>query len=160
MKLMTIGYEGLSIKEFIYILEISNIDLLIDVRELPISRKKGFSKGALSDLLLKHGVDYTHLRKLGCPRPIRYDYRSDQNWDKYTQRFTAYLNTQGEVIEHLNTLVSKLNCCLLCFEANPQLCHRSLIAKQLWEEGNGSIEIVHLRASQILNSAVVAAKPL
>ncbi|CAN5448623.1 hypothetical protein BH10CHL1_BH10CHL1_35180 [soil metagenome] len=160
MKLMTVGYEGLHVQEFIQILKNSKVNLLIDVRELPLSRKKGFSKTALSELLLRNNIEYKHLRDLGCPRQIRHDYRTDGNWDKYTKRFTDYLNTQDNAIEHLNILTSKLTCCLLCFEANAQLCHRSLVAEQLRQQRNKSIEIVHLRINQTMTSAVGVARPL
>lgn len=54
--LHTIGYEGLTIGEFLDILSIHNIDLVVDVRELPLSRKRGFSKKVLAHKLGENGI--------------------------------------------------------------------------------------------------------
>ena len=59
--LHTIGYEGSSIEDFLATLTHVGIDLLIDVRDVPISRKKGFSKNGLAQQLRAQGVDYLHL---------------------------------------------------------------------------------------------------
>ena len=56
MTLMTFGYEGLDIESFLAVLKKNGITLLVDVRELPLSRKKGFSKTALSAAAEKQGL--------------------------------------------------------------------------------------------------------
>jgi len=62
--LYTIGYEGLDISSFVEELREQKIRVLIDVRELPLSRKKGFSKSALNTVVTAAGVKYIHLRDL------------------------------------------------------------------------------------------------
>ena len=69
--ILTIGYEGASIEEFVTTLKLAEIDVLIDVRDVPISRKRGFSKGALSSTVEAVGIKYLHLRDLGDPKPGR-----------------------------------------------------------------------------------------
>jgi uncharacterized protein (DUF488 family) len=67
-KLFTIGYEGATIDEFIAILFDWDIEHLIDVRDFPTSRKKGFSKNLLAESLNNYGIEYTHLKGLGDPK--------------------------------------------------------------------------------------------
>ena len=69
--LFTIGYEGASIADFVATLRAVNVDVLIDVRDVPISRKPGFSKRVLAQRLGDVGIEYVHLRDLGDPKPGR-----------------------------------------------------------------------------------------
>jgi uncharacterized protein (DUF488 family) len=85
--LFTLGYEGLTIEAFIARLQTTQVKTVVDVRELPLSRKKGFSKSAFCAALATHGVAYLHAPALGCPKPIRNQYKSDGNWQIYTRDF-------------------------------------------------------------------------
>jgi uncharacterized protein (DUF488 family) len=129
IELMTIGYEGLSPQEFFAILNRCGVETLIDVRELPLSRKKGFSKNALSEEALRQGVGYLHVAALGCPKPIRHDYRENGDWAKYTDRFLKYLGTQEVVLSELAETIQRSRCCLLCFEEDYNFCHRKYVAE-------------------------------
>ena len=149
MKLATIGYEGLSVTNFFDILLGNQVKMLIDVRELPLSRKPGFSKGALGKQALNYGLRYVHLGGLGCPREIRHEYRDDGDWKKYTKRFLAYLHTQDREIENLLGLISSESACLLCFEADPQRCHRCYVAKAVARIASMNLEIIHLGATKM-----------
>jgi uncharacterized protein (DUF488 family) len=122
------------------------VETLIDVRELPISRKPGFSKGVLAAEAEAQGVCYIHLRSFGCPRPIRHDYREDGDWPRYLERFMAYLDKQDVAITDLYDRVMESRCCLLCFEADPLRCHRSLVADRVGTESEGQIQVRHLTA--------------
>ena len=64
-ELFTIGYEGLSFEKYINQLICHDVRLLCDVRNNPLSRKFGFSKGMLSHLLPKLGIEYIHIPELG-----------------------------------------------------------------------------------------------
>ncbi len=77
IELMTIGYEGLTVAGFLDLLRRCRVSRLVDVRELPISRKPGFAKAALSAAIEARGIRYEHLVALGCPREIRHRYRED-----------------------------------------------------------------------------------
>ena len=131
IELMTIGYEGRSLKEFFAMLARCNVETLIDVREMPLSRKKGFSKTALSAELARHGIKYIHVPELGCPKPVRHAYREDGDWKTYTVRFLSYLKTQGAVLTELASTAQGARCCLMCFEADYNFCHRKYVAEEM-----------------------------
>lgn len=85
--LFTLGYEGLTIEAFIARLQAAQVKTVVDVRKLPLSRKKGFSKTAFCAALSAHGIAYLHAPALGCPKPIRNQYKADGNWQTYTRDF-------------------------------------------------------------------------
>lgn len=148
-KLYTIGYEGLTTINFLSLLRSYEIERLIDVRELPLSRKKGFSKGALHTLLAENEIEYVHLKALGCPKPIRHTYRLDGNWEHYTEQFWQYLYTQDAAMQSLNELTQQKRCVLLCFEADPRYCHRSLVAQYLRQRWNPQIKVISITAERL-----------
>ena len=145
MIIHTIGYEGIDIACFLSLLREHDIKTVADVRELPLSRKPGFSKKALADMLGLNGFEYVHLPDLGCPKPIRNRYRADGNWTRYKEGFLKYLGTQDEVIADLTSKATTSNCALLCFEADYNYCHRSMVAdavKQL-----SGMRVCHIQAA-------------
>lgn len=153
MQLLTIGYEGFTPSSMMDVLNRAGAQTVVDVRELPLSRKKGFSKNSLRDNLVQNGMEYFHIRNLGCPRDIRHDYRDDRDWPRYTVRFLEYLSTQDEAMALLKEMVEKQRCCLLCYEADFETCHRSFIADRLRNLWIPTLEIKHLTAIQIDSSA-------
>ena len=154
MQVMTVGYEGMKLPQFIDLLIKANIEKIIDVRELPLSRKKGFSKRSLATELSRQGIEYVHMRALGCPKQIRHDYRADGDWTVYIERFLAHLSHQTEAMDELNRLISNEQCCLLCFEINAFECHRSLVAQRLQAIWQPRLQITHLRIDQTMMPAV------
>ena len=143
-ELMTIGYEGMALKEFLDVLKRCRVSTLVDVRELPISRKPGFAKAALSAALEESGIKYEHLVDLGCPRDVRHEYREDGDWSRYTRKYKAYLETQEDALDHLWNLMKGDRCCLMCFEADFNFCHRSFIAERMVARADGSMRALHL----------------
>jgi uncharacterized protein (DUF488 family) len=143
-ELMTIGYEGLSLAEFFGILERCRVTTLVDVRELPISRRPGFAKTALSAALVRRGIKYVHMPALGCPRDIRHRYRDDEDWSRYTKHFQNYLATQPEALVELSQVASSERCCLMCFEEDYNFCHRKFVAERVAPLIGASIRIFHL----------------
>lgn len=103
--------------------------LIVDVRELPLSRKKGFSKNAMREQLAAQGIGYAHLPSLGCPKKIRDQYRADGDWTRYTRDFLAYLQTQDASVRELAQQARSATACLLCFEADYAMCHRTYVAR-------------------------------
>src|SRR5260221_14676725 len=96
--LYTIGYEGIDINRFISLLHEHDIETVVDVRQLPLSRKSGFSKKALADTLDLGGLGYIHLPDLGCPKPIRHRYRVDGDWKRYRKGFIRHLDSQDRAL--------------------------------------------------------------
>jgi uncharacterized protein (DUF488 family) len=143
VEMFTIGYEGLTPSEFTAILAQAGVEHIVDVRELAISRRRGFAKSALSASLLRVGIAYTHLPALGCPRDVRHAYREDHDWKRYTKRFCAYLDTRQSDLERLLELVRRERCCLLCYESDATFCHRLFIAERLQSFAAG-IRVNHL----------------
>ena len=145
-QLYTIGYEGQTLEVFLAKLADSAIHTLVDVRELPLSRKRGFSKRALDAALAARGIEYVHVPALGCPKPIRDRYRSDGDWARYTRAFDAYLSRQGDAVEALAKLSRTTTACLMCFEADFTRCHRSIVANAVTATGGPTV--VHLELGQ------------
>lgn len=129
--LFTIGYEGAQLADFIRSLISSGVDTLVDVRELPLSRRKGFSKTSLAAALKEHGICYVHNRWLGAPKPIRNRLRETGDYVTYFRQFNAYLETQSAVLEKLAKDYAESAVVLMCFEKDPSECHRSAVAREL-----------------------------
>jgi uncharacterized protein (DUF488 family) len=153
--LYTFGYEGLSITLFIARLKAAGIESVIDVRELPLSRKPGFSKRALANALQNADVAYAHVPALGCPRPIRERYRSDGDWIAYRKGFEKYLTTQKGAVADLVRSANSSTTCLVCFEADFNHCHRKMVADAA--VGAGGPRVSHLTATLKTPGAIVRA---
>ena len=147
MKIYTIGYEGLGMDEFMSLLAENDIDTIVDVREMPLSRKPGFSKKALEATLNLSGREYIHLVALGCPKTIRDRYREDGNWKRYTEHFLKHLATQDDAVAELAALAATSNCALLCYEADYNFCHRSMVANAVKQVTRARVH--HLQASDL-----------
>lgn len=141
--LHTIGYEGSSIDEFVRTISRSGIDLLIDVRELPLSRKRGFSKRALCSLLASHEIEYLHLRGLGDPKPGRLAAREGRYTD-FRRIFSAHLRTQIAQMDLQKGIdaARTRSACLLCFERDHKNCHRCIVAEEMAK--HGKFKLIHL----------------
>jgi len=144
MTVFTIGYEGLDIDTFVSLLIKHGIETVVDVRELPLSRKPGFSKKALANVLNLSGREYVHMVELGCPKPVRDRYRADGNWKRYTEGFMTYLKTQDDAIAELSSLAAASNCALLCYEADSSYCHRSMVANAVKDYCGA--RVIHIKA--------------
>lgn len=144
MRLFTIGYEGLELADFIGLLTRHKVETVVDVRDLPLSRKKGFSKQALRHELQLSEFGYVHMGALGCPRPIRDAYRWDQDWGRYTRGFLQHLASQQDAVAELTELAQVTRCAMLCFEADYNFCHRAMVAEAVRKRSG--IEVVHITA--------------
>ncbi len=127
--LYTTSYEGQEIAGFLKRLLETGVKTLVDVRELPLSRKAGFSKNALATALSAKGVAYAHMPQLGCPKNIRDRYKADGNWARYTLDFDKYLATQTAAVTELAHIAGATTTALLCFEADFNRCHRTFVAR-------------------------------
>ena len=146
--LYTFGYEGLDIKAFIDRLKQARVASIVDVRELPLSRKKGFSKSAFCEHLNAAGIGYVHVPALGCPKPIRNRYRDDGDWAAYTRDFLGYLETRKGPVNELATLANNATVCLVCFEADYAMCHRTYVARAAHLAGAPAVH--HITAKTIV----------
>jgi uncharacterized protein (DUF488 family) len=131
-KLYTIGYEGTGIDRFVATLKAAGVQLLADVRALPISRKKGFSKSKLRDRIEQEDMRYIHLGALGDPKPGRDAARAGR-FDQFRKIYTKHLSqAEAQVcLRELAKLVEEYSTCLMCFERDPTECHRLIVASEL-----------------------------
>ena len=133
----TIGYEGKKLEEFISILKANNIKGLVDVRELPLSRKNGFSKSVLSEALEAEGIVYRHYPQLGSPRELRHKLWNEGDYESFFKDYSKWLSSPSaktyigdvEGQSHIRTTA------IMCFEKDVDKCHRSIIKKKLIEDG-------------------------
>ena len=131
----TIGYEDATVKRFLATLQDARVELLVDVRALASSRRPGFAKTALAANLEGAGIEYLHLRSLGTPAEGRAAARAGRP-EEMREIFARHLATPAaqEGLETLQGLVqSGRRVCLLCLEADPAHCHRTLVADALAE---------------------------
>ena len=124
--IVSIGYEQRSIEEVINLLKRNSVDVLVDVRLSPISRKKGFSRSSLEQALGAAHIEYRHERELGNPKsnrdPFRRGLKSAR--DRYLRHLqNGASSTYREVVDLAHTA----RIALLCFERDQHECHRSCI---------------------------------
>lgn len=136
----TIGYEGRKIEQFISILKSANVEILLDVRYKANSRKKGFSKNKLRSVLEEAKISYQHNKNLGTP-PELMDKR--QKTGSYElDEYEKYINSHLELVKEAADQLKVKRVALLCFELNPNQCHRLVVADKLAKFTN--TQVVHL----------------
>jgi len=128
----TIGYERLLLQALVAELEAAGVRRVIDVRFRPQSRRPGMSKTGLSELLGRHGIAYESRRALGTPADLRWLYRNGRVAEA-AQAFRRRLEDRAP--DELDGLAAELDrgpaTALLCLEADPVTCHRSVVAEAL-----------------------------
>lgn len=143
MKLATIGYEQETLAAVIGRLKAAGVQRVIDVRAVAASRRAGFSKTLLAASLEAEGIDYVHLRQLGTPKAGRDAARAGRVGEMRAI-FEAHLAEPGAQFELARAaqLAAERPSALLCYEADPAGCHRSIVAERLC--GGGACEVAHL----------------
>lgn len=131
-RIVTIGYEGADQADFLATLDAIGVNVLLDVRELAISRRKGFAKNALREGLASIGVDYRHEPRLGSPKDVRHQLREDGDLSSFFKRFDRYLASQQDLLKELAEDLDG-TVALLCFERDHTTCHRRSVAAALHE---------------------------
>lgn len=124
--IVSVGYERRTIDDLIELLQLGEVDVLVDVRLNPISRKKGFSKNALSQALAEAGIGYRHARELGNPKENREPFR--RGLLAARKRYEEHLrNGASAVHNEIMELAHDVRVALLCYEREHRECHRSSI---------------------------------
>jgi uncharacterized protein (DUF488 family) len=131
--ILTIGYEGSTIEEFINQLVEANVQTVIDVRKNPISRKFGFSKTKLRTFLSSMGIGYSHFRDLGIPSDTRRSFLDVDDRPGLLEWYRVQLPQAFESAEEelIKSFESYKNPALLCFEKSSHDCHRSVLAEYI-----------------------------
>lgn len=128
----TIGYQAATMQSFLRSLADAKVDLLVDIRAVASSRRPGFSKTALAANLREAGIDYLHLRSLGTPADGRAAARAGKH-EVMREIFLEHMETPAAQSElaSLAELATSHRVCVLCFEADPAHCHRSIVVSEL-----------------------------
>ncbi len=135
---LTIGHSTRSIEEFLRLLQAHGVMRVVDVRTMPRSKRNPqFNRDALPDSLKAEGICYTHMPELGGLRHAKRD-SLNTGWRNASFRgFADYMQTPqfAEGLERLMELAHEERVVLMCAEAVPWRCHRSLIADALLVRG-------------------------
>jgi uncharacterized protein (DUF488 family) len=132
-EIWTIGYEHATVPAFLDALTDAKVELLVDVRAVASSRKPGYAKSRLRENVGTVGIEYLHLRGLGTPAEGRAAAHAGRHAEMHAI-FREHLKTD-EARADMETLAELVRagrrCCLLCLEADPSHCHRTLVAEAL-----------------------------
>lgn len=141
MRIITIGYEGATVGEFLAALQSARVERVIDVRAVPKSRRPGFSKTPLRNALAEAGIEYVHLRALGTPADGRAAARAGRQ-SELERIYDAQLALPEAIVaaEEMKALAAERPSALLCYERDPGGCHRTL----LWKTALADAEVVDL----------------
>ena len=139
----TLGYQSHTVRTLLGLLSTNGVDVLVDVRENPVSRKRGFSKIRLAESTAQLGIEYFHFPCLGTPHRIRKLYSRTGNIESALQLYEEYLRSREKCLRSLLERVTSKYFCLLCLESDYTSCHRSIIALKLAEMTG--CQPIHLR---------------
>lgn len=145
MDLFTIGYEKARQQDVISALVSAGVKTLIDVRDRPVSRRPGFSKNQLAGAVEAAGMRYVGLKALGTP-PKGREANHKRQWDRFWRIVDDKLKTaEAEIaLQQAAATAGEAPSCLICYEADPRICHRSRVAEILAERHGFTIR--HLAA--------------
>lgn len=133
---LTIGYQGKSIDEFLHQLIQEKIEYLIDVRKNPWSMKYGYTKSQLETFTGKLMISYQNIPDLGIPSNLRQDLNSKQDYLTLLEKYRKTINEKKTYLSFLKNLSTHHKIALLCFEKDPQICHRRIIGETLQNMGS------------------------
>ncbi len=139
--IFTTGYEGLVQEQLLDRLTLAGVETLLDVRAIAQSRKPGFSKTLLGSSAAAYGLRYLHLRSLGTPKAGRIAARAGRA-SEMEAVFAAHMATDAAISGLAEaTIIAKAGpTCLLCFERDPHLCHRRIVAEAIAKQTGQRIE--------------------
>ncbi len=140
-RLCSIGYEKAGLADFLATLKAAGVATVIDLRDLPLSRRAGFSKRQLQASLEAEGMRYVHLRALGTPPEGREANRS-RDWERFWRIVDEKMAT-GEAelaLQQAAEIAAASPSCLLCYEADWRICHRRRVEETLVARHGFAIE--------------------
>lgn len=144
--LFTIGYEGISLEEYLVRLLKNDIKVLVDVRNNPLSMKFGFSKSQLKKYCGCLGIHYVHIPEVGIQSEQRQELHTQSDYDKLFSdyRKNNLSKTTDSQIHILNLLKEHKRIALTCFEANIYQCHRKHLAEAIVKLPAFDFEVKHI----------------
>ena len=143
--IFTVGHSTLAIERFTALLAAYGIERLADVRTVPRSRRNPqFNADSLAESLRAHGVEYVPLGELGGLRKPQPD-SPNAGWRNESFRgYADYMQTEpfARGLARLIELAGARRTAIMCAEAVPWRCHRSLVADALGARGIPVVEIL------------------
>jgi uncharacterized protein (DUF488 family) len=144
--LFTIGYEGISLEEYLNRLIKNGVKVLVDVRNNPLSMKFGFSKTLLTRYCESLGILYKHIPEVGIQSAQRQELNRQADYDKL---FTDYrksnlTKTIDSQVQILNLLEEHKRIALTCFEADICQCHRKPLAEAIEQLPDFNYTVKHI----------------
>jgi uncharacterized protein (DUF488 family) len=127
--LYTIGYQGAELEQVIASLSAAKVSVVVDTRETPTSRRVEFRGRALATALEEAEIRYVSIPALGVPRQLRQ--LAAQDWAAFATAYRKRLASVRKELGQLVQLVVTERVCLLCYEADPACCHRSILAREI-----------------------------
>lgn len=141
----SVGYERYrSVEDFARRLAKAGVERLIDVRELPISRKRGFAKTALAGALADQGVDYQHRRSMGNPKKFRDLYKSGQVREGRAGYEQLLIKDRADDLRELAETIYEKRSALMCVEHDEAVCHRQVIFAALRSQLGLDLEVARI----------------
>ncbi len=144
--LFTIGYEGISLEEYLVRLLKNDVKILVDVRNNPLSMKYGFSKSQLKRYCENLGIQYVHIPEVGIQSEQRQELNTQADYDKLfaVYRKNNLSKTGNAQTAILNLLKENKRIALTCFEANICQCHRKHLAEAIENQPGFKYEVIHI----------------
>jgi uncharacterized protein (DUF488 family) len=144
--LFTIGYEGISLEEYLNKLIYNDIRLLCDVRKNSLSMKYGFSKSQLQKACKGVGIEYIHLPEVGIESDKRQELKTQADYNELFVFYKKHIlkNEIDKQKEILSLLETKKRIALTCFEANIYKCHRKYLAESISKMKGFNYELKHI----------------
>jgi uncharacterized protein (DUF488 family) len=132
---LSIGYEGHTPETFVDALLGRGVTRLVDVRALPFSRKKGFSKNPLRQMLEASGIEYVHCQPAGNP----FREKKEASLPIYGEHLAEHPEILQEFVSHLR--IGEMTA-VMCFEREHDRCHRSVLLRAVAAAG-WKISVAH-----------------
>jgi uncharacterized protein (DUF488 family) len=133
--LVTIGYEQATQAAVVSALREAGVEVLADVRYLPLSRRPGFSKSSLRSAVEEAGIGYRHFKQLGTPAEGRAAARRGDHAE-LARVYAGQLELPEALAQmaELRDLAEGKRVALLCYERNAAECHRALLYDALFAD--------------------------
>jgi uncharacterized protein (DUF488 family) len=133
--IFTIGYEQATQAAVVAALREAGVEVLADIRYLPLSRRAGFSKSSLRAAAEEAGIEYHHFKQLGTPAEGRAAARRGDHAE-LARVYAGQLELPEALAQmaELRELAEYRRVALLCYERNAAECHRALLFDALFSD--------------------------
>jgi uncharacterized protein (DUF488 family) len=144
--LYTIGYEGISLEEYLNRLIRHDVKVLIDVRNNPLSQKFGFSKSQLQRYCMNLGIEYLHFAEVGIQSEYRQHLNDQSDYDQLFEQYRKKTLKTTVVTQQkiLRLLAENKRIALTCYEGDICQCHRKHLAESITRLPGWEYELKHI----------------